>query len=200
MRSKSCNAQLAKCIPYKMIPISRRQSGPAPLCDGSIAARRNTPPIPGPLLFTLISIRRKYNQVRSRGLLKQTFITGRTPIDGLSPVHVVGGRVLLLFTALLLIVMPWTEYYWHFDRFLRGGQDCEFGILFIATFFSLALVLSQCRKQTTAFILTVRRWISDVFHNTGQPALGNLHELIAALHTTPVPDPSLGTYNQPLQI
>jgi len=132
--------------------------------------------------------------------VKQAFLSSRTPIDGLSPVHVIGGRVLLLFTALLLIVMPWTEYYWHFDRFLRGGQDCEFGILFIATFFSLALVLSQCRKQTTAFIHTVRRWLSDVFQNTGHPTQENLQWLAAALHAMPVPGPSLGTYNQPLQI
>jgi hypothetical protein len=132
--------------------------------------------------------------------LKQAFLTGRTPIDGLSPVHLLGGRVLLLFTALLLIVMPWTEYYWHFDKFLQGGQDCEFGVLFIATFFSLALVLSQCRKQTTAFIQAVRQGISDVFHNTGKPALRDLHGLVAALHATPVPGPLLGAYNQPLQI
>jgi hypothetical protein len=182
-----------------MIPISRRQNGPTLFRRGKIAAQRKRTPVPRPLLFTLNSVRRDYDRTRSRGLL-QAFLTSRTPIDGLSPVHVIGGRVLLLFTALLLIVMPWTEYYWHFDRFLRGGQDCEFGTLFIATIFSLVLVLSQCRKQTTAFIQTVRQWISSVFQNTGQSARESLHGLIADLHATPVPDPSLGMYNQPLQI
>jgi hypothetical protein len=132
--------------------------------------------------------------------LKQAFITGRTPIEGLSRAHAIAGRVLLLFTALLLAVMPWTEYYWHFDRFLRGGQDCEFGVLFIATIFSLALVLSHCRKQTTAFIHALRRWISDVLQNIGSHALLNLHNLIAALHATLAPDPPSGTFSLPLQI
>jgi hypothetical protein len=47
----------------------------------------------------------------------------------------VGGRVLILFTALLLAVTPWTEYLWHFDNFLHGGQDMELGLLSIVTIF-----------------------------------------------------------------
>jgi hypothetical protein len=132
--------------------------------------------------------------------LKQTFITGQAPNNGLSQVHVMGGRVLLLFTVLLLAVMPLTEYYWQFDRFLRGGQDCEFGILFLATIISLALVLSQCRKQTTAFLHSIRRLISKVSRNTSQPLLGNLRNQIAAFQATPAPALSIGIYNLPLQI
>jgi hypothetical protein len=132
--------------------------------------------------------------------LKQAFISNRTPIDGLSSVQVLGGRVLLLFTALLLIAMPWTEYYWHFDRFLRGGQDCEFGVLFIASIFSLALVLAHCRKQTSALVHAVRQWISGVLQNTSRQARGTLQQLIAAPHASLVPSPSLGTYNLPIQV
>jgi hypothetical protein len=132
--------------------------------------------------------------------LKQASITSRTPIGGLSRAHAMIGRALLFFTALLLIVMPWTAYYWHFDHFLRGGQDFEFGILFIATTFSLAIVLSQCRKQTTAFIHSVRRWISNTFQNTRKTVLRNLHGLIAAAQAILKSDPSSELYNLPLQI
>jgi hypothetical protein len=183
-----------------MMPIDSGQSGQLAFHERQIALPGKKIVGTGLLPFSLVSIRRGYDRVRSRGLLKQAFITGQTPIEGLSRAHALGGRALLLFTALLLAVMPWTEYYWHFDRFLRGGQDCEFGILFIATIFSLALVLSQCRKQTTALLHTLRRWISDVFQNPDRRALLNLRSLIAALHATLVPDPPLGTFSLPLQI
>lgn len=50
-------------------------------------------------------------------------------MNGSSQVCSVGGRVLILLTALLLAVTPWTEYLWHFDNFLHGGQDMELGLL-----------------------------------------------------------------------
>jgi hypothetical protein len=69
--------------------------------------------------------------LRLRERLKQTSITSRTLMNGGSQVCSVGGRVLILLTALLLAVTPLTEYLWHFDNFLHGGQDMELGLLSI---------------------------------------------------------------------
>src|ERR1700722_16928695 len=149
--------------------IGRRRREPAPFREAGIPVLGIKPLVPRRLPF--LPIQTTFNHLRSGVCLKESLLAGQTPIDGLSLSHAMGGRLLLLFTALLLAVMPWTEYYWHFDRFLRGGQDCEFGILFIATIFSLALVLSQCRKQTTALLHTLRRWILDVFQNPDRRAL-----------------------------
>jgi hypothetical protein len=56
-------------------------------------------------------------------------------MSGSSQVCSVGGRVLVLLTALLLGVTPWTKYLWHFDNFLHGGQDMELGLLSLLTIF-----------------------------------------------------------------
>ena len=55
--------------------------------------------------------------------------------------------------------MPLTEYYWTFDKFLRGGQDLEFGLLSMAAVFCLVLVLSQQRRLGVILILAVREWL-----------------------------------------
>jgi hypothetical protein len=73
--------------------------------------------------------------------LKQTPSAKRTLRDGTFDGLAVGGRVLIVLVALLTAVSPWTEYYWHFDNFLHGGQDFEFGLLATITVFCLVLVL-----------------------------------------------------------
>lgn len=111
-----------------------------------------------------------------------------------------GGRLLLLFKAILLAVMPLTEYYWHFDRFLRGGEDLEFGILFVLTILSLAIVLSRCHRQTMAVIHAVRRWIAGIVQNAFQPPPRNLQARLATFQSAFSPAPLLTIYNLPLQI
>jgi hypothetical protein len=59
--------------------------------------------------------------------LKRTSTTSGTLMNGSSRICSVGGRVLILLTALLLAATPWTEYLWHFDNFLNGGQDMDGG-------------------------------------------------------------------------
>jgi hypothetical protein len=81
-------------------------------------------------------------------------------MNGSSQVCSVGGRVLILLTALLLAVMPWTEYLWHFDNFLHGGQDMELGLLSIVTIFCLVLVLLQDGKQRVTSMVVIRQWLS----------------------------------------
>ena len=52
-------------------------------------------------------------------------------------------RLLLLALATLLTAMPWTEHLTNWDRFFRGGQDVEFGLLAIGVAFGLAVLLAQ---------------------------------------------------------
>jgi hypothetical protein len=52
------------------------------------------------------------------------------------------GRLLVLLTTLLLLVMPVTEHLCNWDHFLRGGQDVEFNLL-AALLFAAMVVLSM---------------------------------------------------------
>jgi hypothetical protein len=150
-------------------------------------------------LFT-ISVGAICERIRSRCLWEPISIRCQASVGGLSRTCTLGGRALILFTALLLIVMPWTEYFWHFDRFLRGGQDFEFGLLSLATLFALVLVLSQCRKRTTTFILAIRGWWPVVSEGAGQPTLGNLYGLVAAFYATFVSSFVLEKYSSPIRV
>jgi hypothetical protein len=72
-------------------------------------------------------------------------------------------RMLILLTVLLVLAMPWTEYFWHFDQFLRGGEDFELSLLAVATIFCLVVLLLQHDKKSVAFILAISRCLSFVF-------------------------------------
>ena len=58
------------------------------------------------------------------------------------------GRLLLVATATLLLVMPWTEYFCHFDKFLRGGPDVELSLMAFLAF--LCLVSSSSNSAGRA--------------------------------------------------
>ena len=122
------------------------------------------------------------------------------PIDGISQACALGGRLLILSTAVLILVMPWTEYFWQFDRFLRGGQDLELGLLALLTIFSLVLVLLQQRRQNVALLLTVRRWLSLIFEDADPRAVANACSLIAHSDAVPLSSRALCRYNLPIQI
>ena len=74
--------------------------------------------------------------------MKRTTITNSERTDRMSLGWTRGSRVALLLTVLVVVVMPWTEYFWHFDKFLRGGQDLEFGFLSVTTLICLILLMS----------------------------------------------------------
>ena len=177
--------------------IGRRRREPAPFREAGIPVLGIKPLVA--LRLPFLPIQTTFNHLRSGVCLKESLLAGQTPIDGLSLSHAMGGRLLLLFTGLLLAVMPWTEYYWHFDRFLRGGEDFEFAILFVVTILSLAIVLSRCRRQTMAVIHAVRRWIAGVARNVTHPSR-NLQGLRPALRAALFPIPLLRIINLPLQI
>ena len=132
--------------------------------------------------------------------MKHTSTTKRSPIDGLSQSYALGGRLLILFTAILIFVMPWTEYFWQFDGFLRGGQDFELGFLSLLTIFSLVLVLLQQRRQNLALLLAVRRWLSLVFEEGDPPAVAKTCSLTAHSDAVPLSSRAVCRYNLPIQV
>ena len=131
--------------------------------------------------------------------MKRTSTTIRQPIDCISQTYALGGRLLLLFTAILIVVMPWTEYFWHFDGFLHGGQDFELGLLALLTIFSLVLVLLQQRRQNVALLLAVRRWLSLVFEDA-DPRVADARSLIAHPNAASLFSHALCQYNLPIQV
>jgi hypothetical protein len=120
-------------------------------------------------------------------------------LSGLSEACVALGRRFVLFAVILVVLMPLTEYYWTFDKFLRGGQDLEFGLLALAAVFCLVLVLCQQRRLGLMLILALRRCLWFAFSRADQPARETSRVILAALHATPLPHPALaGTL--PIQI
>jgi hypothetical protein len=63
------------------------------------------------------------------------------------------GRVLLLLASILLVALPFTQYIWTWDGFLRGGHDFETNSLLILSVLCLVLVLVQCCRQRINLLL-----------------------------------------------
>jgi hypothetical protein len=108
--------------------------------------------------------------------------------------------LLILLTAILIFVMPWTEYFCQLDRFLRGGQDCELGLLALLTIFSLVLVLLQQRRQSVTLLLTARRWLSLVFADADPRVVANACSWTAHSDAVPLSSRALCRYNLPMQV
>jgi hypothetical protein len=61
-------------------------------------------------------------------------------------------RAVLILTEVLLLLMPLSEYFCQWDRFLRGGPDVEFGVLSLLLFAGLVL-LTAYREVTSPFLV-----------------------------------------------
>jgi hypothetical protein len=96
--------------------------------------------------------------------------------------------------------MPWTEYHWHFDGFLHGGQDFELGLLAIITIFSLILVLSRHRRQRVASVFALLRLLPPALQAGGRAAGMSACALGAVSHAIPVVWSAPVIYNSPIQI
>ena len=62
-----------------------------------------------------------------------------------------GCRAVLILTELLLLLMPLTEHFCRWDKFLQGGPDVEFGVLSLLLFAGLVLVTAY-RAVTSPFL------------------------------------------------
>ena len=105
-----------------------------------------------------------------------------------------------MLTALMIFVMPWTEYFWSFDKFLRGGQDFELGLLSLAALLCLVVVLLQHGRQNVSFLLATRRWLSFVSRDPESLSIRSLYGVNAALFADPPASAGLCTYNLPIQV
>jgi hypothetical protein len=61
-------------------------------------------------------------------------------------------RAVLILTEMLILLMPFTEHFCSWDKFLRGGPDVEFGILSLLLFSGLVLLTSY-RAVASPFLL-----------------------------------------------
>jgi hypothetical protein len=138
--------------------------------------------------------------IKSRGRLKHPSTAIMPTIDGISQAYALGGRLLILFTAILIFVMPWTEYFSQLDKFLRGGQDCELGLLALLTIFSLVLVLLKQHRQSVTLLLALRRWLSPIFEGAPARDVAITCSLIARSDALPLSSSALCRYNLPIQV
>jgi hypothetical protein len=67
-----------------------------------------------------------------------------------------------LLNIIALILSSFTEHYWTWDRFLRGGQDFELSLLALLAFFCLILVLAQHFRRSVSELLRRRNGISTI--------------------------------------
>ena len=72
------------------------------------------------------------------------------------------GRALVLLNIIVLILSSFTEHFWTWDRFLRGGQDFELSLLALLAFFCLILVFAQYFRRGVSEFLRRRDGTSTI--------------------------------------
>ncbi len=108
------------------------------------------------------------------------------------------GRLLLSLATVVMVLMPWTQQVWTWDRFLHGGQDFETGVLLILTSLCLLLVLVHVSGGTGDLLVRLRWLPGWRFPLTGAEAGGATE--VGVIHC-PAALPKLGErVNLPLQI
>lgn len=75
------------------------------------------------------------------------------------------GSMLVSLSAILILLMPLTEYFWHFDHFLRGGEDFEFGLLAFFTILCLAMLLVKSGESRMNHFFDIGKRISLTLYN-----------------------------------
>jgi hypothetical protein len=63
------------------------------------------------------------------------------------------GRTLLIINLVVLVFSCFTEHFWTWDGFLRGGQDFELSLLALLAFFCLILVFAQYFRRRVSDLL-----------------------------------------------
>jgi hypothetical protein len=111
-----------------------------------------------------------------------------------------GSKILMATTFLVIALMPLTEYFWHFDGFLHGGQDFELSLLAILTVLCLVLILFQHGKKDLELLICRRRWLAFEFCHAEPAIPGEFRGLISSPHAEPLPNAALGMYTLPLQV
>ena len=110
------------------------------------------------------------------------------------------GGLLLLLTSLALVVMPWTEYFWHFDRFLQGGQDFELNIIAVMSVLCLALLLLLQGRRCVAAFLWLCRLLGFLRQADDPVTLQAAYDQNLIRNAPPLPMSALALYTQPIQV
>jgi hypothetical protein len=79
------------------------------------------------------------------------------------------GRSLVLLNIIVLVLSSFTEHFWTWDRFLRGGQDFELSLLALLAFFCLILVFAQYFRRGVSELLRRRNGISTICDSLAVP-------------------------------
>jgi hypothetical protein len=75
-----------------------------------------------------------------------------------------------LLNVIVLILSAFTEHFWTWDRFLRGGQDFELSLLALLAFFCLILVLAQHFRRNFSELLRRRSAMSRISDHSVSPS------------------------------
>lgn len=103
------------------------------------------------------------------------------------------GRILLVVNAIVLIISGFTEHFWTWDHFLRGGQDFELSLLALIAFFCLILVIAQYFRRRVSDLLD-HGTDSRVADDLVTPSLSAAPSLLAAFaERPPGPTPAFGS-------
>jgi hypothetical protein len=107
-------------------------------------------------------------------------------------------RLLLLFVAVEAVTMPITQGIWSWDKFLRGGQDFELGLLMILTCLCLVLLRVQESRSRVGWLAVIRA----VLLSASKPVRGNPLSYPGLFeHRSEIPSPfRAGAFNFPLLI
>jgi hypothetical protein len=69
-------------------------------------------------------------------------------------------HAVLILTEVLILLMPLTEHFCKWDKFLRGGPDVEFGILSLLLFAGLVLLTAYREVSSPFLVLLAYRLIA----------------------------------------
>lgn len=81
------------------------------------------------------------------------------------------GRLLVLLTTLLVLVMPVTEHLYNWDHFLSGGQDVEFNLLAALLFAAMVVLSMSGRMMRPPMMQPVAAAMTGSYGDVTSPAL-----------------------------
>jgi hypothetical protein len=111
------------------------------------------------------------------------------------------GRLLLAIAGALLLLMPFTEHYWHFDGFFSGGPDLELSLFALVTTLCLILVLCRQRRQIVTLLLELRHVFSNIYEGRRKAVrLSSAKAVSAALLRQLTSQAGVPARNLPLQV
>ncbi len=108
-------------------------------------------------------------------------------------------RFLLVLVAIELISMPFTQYAWTWDHFLRGGMDFESSLLFLVVCLHLLFVLRNHRRQDENLHVPMG-WLSLTIFDSLKPAAMRGTESLLLFHRKCRASSGWSSCSLPLQI